>query len=391
MSHDIGRDHLADEILVQFVDGAGAEEIEALKDELGAETLGRTAVIGIERLRLPEGSDLDATLRALNANPIVELTDLNYRVETETAQSVSTNDALFGSQWALENTGSVTVSGNSGFEARLNDIAQNDADIDAVEAWHRSTGEGVVVAVIDTGIDLDHPDLVGNLWRNPGEIAGNGIDDDGNGYVDDVHGYDFGGTQLNVHSDSDANPDDRNGHGTHVAGIIAGEGGNGTGIAGVAPDAQIMALRVGADDSPYLSGFAILQAIEYATANGARVSNNSYGPLGAFHRPVIEAAGAAGQLFVYAAGNSGRNQDGFGPTNSIYDLDNVIAVAASSLDDTLTGFSNYGENTVDLAAPGHYIRSTYLGGDYAVSERHLDGGASRGGGRPRSPSRSRLT
>ncbi|MEM8789988.1 MAG: S8 family serine peptidase [Pseudomonadota bacterium] len=363
--HDMDRAHWADEILVQFAADADPASVAALKAELGAETLGRTAVIGIERLKLPDGADLDATLHALNASALVEMTDLNYQVDRHTSSPFVPNDPTFDLQWGLENDTTFPSFGNEGLRQTMEARARFDADVDASGAWQHTTGEGVVVAVIDTGVELSHPDLNDNLWINPGEIAGNGIDDDGNGYIDDVHGYDFGGERFSVIDDRDSDPSDRDGHGTHVAGIIAAEGGNGIGGTGVAPNAQIMALRVQADDSPYLSGFAILEAIEYATANGARVSNNSYGPLGAFHRSVIEAAGAAGHIFVYSAGNSSQNQDVLNPASTIYDLENVIAVAASTLDDTLAGFSNYGAQTVDLAAPGDLIASTYLGGGYS--------------------------
>ncbi|MEL6478075.1 MAG: S8 family serine peptidase [Pseudomonadota bacterium] len=360
--YDLGKTHAADEILVQFADGADPVEIAWLKAELGAETLGATSVLGIERLSLPEGSDIAAVLDRLADSPLVALADAHYQISANAfAEPVVPNDPNFGIQWALENTGDIASFGDPGFENFLESIAEPDADIDATEAWAHTTGEDVVVAIIDTGIDLDHPDLATNLWVNPGEIAGNGIDDDNNGYIDDIHGFDFGGAQLNVRNDRDNDPTDIQGHGTHVAGIVAADGDNGISTTGVAPDAQVMALRIGSDDSDLLSGFAILEAIEYAVANGARVSNNSYGPIGAFARPVIEAAGEAGHLFVAAAGNDSQDQDAISASQRIWDLDNVISVAASSLDDTLASFSNFGATTVDLAAPGHFILSSALG------------------------------
>ena len=364
--HDISRSHFSNEILIRFVDGADPAAVGALKTALGATTLGTTSLTGIEHLRLPEGNDLDAILQELNQNPLVEMTDLNYEVApVDTQQRFIPDDPLYALQWGLENTGLLPDFGNPGLQAEMEAIAEPDSDIDAADAWEHASGKGVVVAVIDTGIDLDHPDLDGNLWVNPGEIAGNGIDDDNNGYIDDVHGYDFGGAAISVRDDGDSDPSDTNGHGTHVAGIIAAEGGNATGIVGAAYEAEIMVLRVGSDDSRSLSGFAILEAIEYAAANGARISNNSYGKLGAFHRSTIEAVAALDHLFVYAAGNARQDQDPLDPTRTIYDLENVIAVGATTLDDSLASFSNYGANTVDLAAPGEYIPSTYLDGGYA--------------------------
>ncbi|MEM7509086.1 MAG: S8 family serine peptidase [Pseudomonadota bacterium] len=363
--YDLGRAHVSDEILVQFQPDADQQDIDALKASLGAQTLGVTALLGIERLRLLEGTDLDAVLQLLANNPLVAIADPHYQAaNTALGAPVTPNDPDFNLQWGLENTGIIPDFGDPGLQGFLQSFTVVDTDVDASQAWAHSTGEGVVVAVIDTGIDLDHPDLNDNLWINPGEIAGNGIDDDGNGYIDDIHGFDFGGAEISVLDDTDNDPSDTRGHGTHVAGIIAAEGNNGIGITGLAYDAEIMVLRVNADDSDFLSGFAILEAIEYAAANGARVSNNSYSPIGQFAFPVIEAAGALGHLFVTSAGNKGEDQDLL-TGQTVYDLENVIGVAATTLDDTLAGFSNFGATTIDLAAPGFQTLSTHLNGDYA--------------------------
>ena len=363
-AYDLNRAHMSGEILVKFHTDADPAEIDAFKSAIGAEVLGRSALQGIERLALPEGTDLAAVLDLAMSHPAVELADPHYllpRLEEE-EESVKPYDPEFPAQWALENLGDIPDIGDQGLENFLDSIAVEDVDIDATRAWAHSTGADVVVAVIDTGIDLDHPELVGNLWVNPGEIAGDGIDNDNNGYIDDIHGFDFGGLELSLTGDEDADPTDSTGHGTHVAGILAADGSNGIGTSGVAPDAQIMVLRVGADDSNLLSGFAILEAIDYAVANGARISNNSYGPIGNFARSTIEAAGAAGHLFVAAAGNDRTDQDEIPAEERIFDLDNVIAVAATSLDDSLVGSSNFGDETIHLAAPGHFILSTDLDG-----------------------------
>ncbi len=177
------------------------------------------------------------------------------------------------------------------------------ADIAAAAAWDvRTDASGVTVAIIDTGMDLDHEDLAANLWTNPGEVAGNGQDDDHNGYVDDVHGWDF--------SNNDAVPEDDNGHGTHVAGTIGARGNNGVGLSGVAWSVQLMPLKAfNAGGSAATS--AVIAALDYAVANGARLSNNSYtGP--DFMRSEYDAfaaAGAAGHLAIAAAGNAGQNTD----------------------------------------------------------------------------------
>jgi hypothetical protein len=250
------------------------------------------------------------------------------------------NDQFFEDQWGLANTGQF-----GGIAGR---------DIDAAAGWDiRTDATDVPVAIIDTGITLGHPDLVENLWTNPGEIPGNGLDDDGNGFVDDVHGYDF--------VQDDGSPADQNGHGTHVAGIIGARGNNNFGVAGVAWTASLMALRVldangtGRDD-------AIIAALDYAAANGARITNNSYGRVG-FDQALFtafEAAGNAGMLQVVAAGNDGANTDIQPGSPASFRLDSVISVAATNDSDGLAGFSNFGRNTVDLGAPGVHIASTWL-------------------------------
>jgi len=258
------------------------------------------------------------------------------------------DDRLFDYLWGLDNTGSGRVPG------------RQDADIDAPEAWDATTGSGDVrVAVIDTGADLGHPDLAANLWTNPAEVPGNGRDDDGNGFVDDMHGADWVGR--------DGVPDDANGHGTHVAGTVGAQGNDGAGVAGVAWDAALMPLKVlGADGSGSTSD--AIRAYAYAARAGARVVNLSLGgpvPVQA-ERDAI--AALPGVVFVAAAGNDGTDNDMLGSYPCNYDLPNVVCVAATDSYDRLASFSNTGATTVDLAAPGVNIASTYLrstGDDYA--------------------------
>lgn len=238
-------------------------------------------------------------------------------------------------------------------------------NIDAPEAWDKTTGsDSVVVGIIDTGVDYTHPDLVGNIWTNPGEIAGNGIDDDNNGFIDDVHGFDF------VNNDGD--PMDDNHHGTHVAGTIAAQGNNARGVTGVAWNTSIMALKfLSASGSGYTSD--AIRAINYATMMRSqygvniRVLNNSWGGGGysASLDSAIRASEAADILFVAAAGNDGTNNDVNPHYPSSYDVNNVITVAATDRNDNLASFSNYGASSVDIAAPGVGIYSTIAGGYYA--------------------------
>jgi subtilisin family serine protease len=222
----------------------------------------------------------------------------------------------------------------------------------------------VVVAVIDSGIDLSHPALAANIWTNPGEIAGNGLDDDRNGFVDDIHGWNFVA--------NDANVQDGYGHGTHVAGIIGATGNNGVGVTGLNWNVSIMTLRFQDDRGVGYTGDAI-KAVQYATMMrrdygvNVVVVNASWGG-GTGYSSLLETAirdaGSAGITFVAAAGNSGANNDVVTRYPSGYDLPNVIAVGACDSTGTLAGFSDYGATSVDLVAPGTSIYSTLPRGQY---------------------------
>lgn len=287
---------------------------------------------------------LDTVPRAMAS--LSKLKDQVLLVEPDHVMSVQAtpNDGSFSQLWGLHNTG------QSG--------GLVDADVDAPEAWDISTGSrSVVVAVIDTGIDQTHPDLVGNLWTNPDEIAANGIDDDGNGYVDDVHGWDW--------VNADNHPNDDNGHGSHCAGIIGALGNNGSGAAGVCWQVSLLGLKfLNASGSGFESDGA--EAIAYATHMGVSVTSNSYtGPVfSQAMKEVIDAADAAGILFVAAAGNNASNIDASPEYPAAYDSANILSVTASTRTDELAGFSNFGATNVDLAAPGHEIYSTLHNGAY---------------------------
>jgi subtilisin family serine protease len=228
------------------------------------------------------------------------------------------------------------------------------ADIRAPGGWDVTTGGPVTVAVADTGIDYTHPDLAGNVWRNPGEVPGNGIDDDHNGFVDDVNGYDF--------VNGDTAPLDDAGHGTHVAGIIGARGDNHRGTTGVDWKVRLMPVKfLDANGEGDTAGAA--KAIDYAVANGARVINASWSV------PVqsealafaIQNAANRGVLIVAAAGNQGKPSSAAPEFPASYDLPNVISVAATDQRGRLASFSNYGKR-IDLAAPGDSIYSTVPAG-----------------------------
>ena len=295
------------------------------------------------------------------------------------------NDPLFGQLWGLRNLGT----GIHGFGGA---IAGD--DIGATAAWDRTVGSpSVVMADIDSGYRLDDPELGPVVWTNPGEIPGNGIDDDGNGFVDDVHGYDFVGPSTSSPT-SDNDPTDENlisgGHGLHTAGIMGAAGNNGVGVSGVARNARIMPLRACSNQPstnesrcPFSS---ILAAINYAGDNGAKVVNMSLGGNTFTQTEVNAIAAHPGTLFVISAGNDGGNNDGgeaapkghhypcdYRPTVDASPpvagaIDNIVCVAATDQADGLASFSDWGATSVDLGAPGTEILSTFL----AKSDRMVE-------------------
>jgi hypothetical protein len=233
--------------------------------------------------------------------------------------------------------------------------------INAPEVWARGyTGAGVVVAVVDTGVNMNHTELAGSIWTNTREIAGNGIDDDRNGYVDDIHGWDFAA--------NDNNPSDQNGHGTHVAGTIAADK-NGIGSTGVAPDALVMPVRVlGSDGSG--TDVAVAAGIRYAAQNGADIINLSLG--GSFSSAIyaaIQFAQSLDVLVVAAAGNESAAVPS-NPARSSATLSNVLSVGAYSSSNAIASFSNRAGSSgaVQVDAPGVSVYSTsYTGGYVAYS------------------------
>lgn len=268
----------------------------------------------------------------ITASPGVEYVEANTVIRLENTP----DDPQLGSLWGMEK-------------------------ISAEAAWEISTGNrDVVVAVIDSGVDYNHPDLKDNYWFNPGETgvdeqgrnkSNNGIDDDGNGYVDDFRGWNF--------VNNTNNPMDDNDHGTHCAGTIGATGNNGSGVVGVNWNVGIVGLKfISASGSG--STAAAISAIEYATKLGVAMTSNSWGGGGSSNAMLaaIREANEAGVLFIAAAGNSTSNNDSRPHYPSNYKVDNVIAVAATQQNDALASFSSYGRTTVDLAAPGVGILST---------------------------------
>ncbi len=312
----------------------------------------------IEVVEVPRGGRAKL-LEAYRKSGLVEYAEPDYILEA----FVEPNDFRFwdGSMWHLKNTG--IYGGTVG------------ADIDAAIGWNtRTSAADVIVAIVDTGVRYTHEDLVGNMWINPGESGTdangldkrtNGIDDDGNGYIDDVHGI----SAL----DHSGNPADTHGHGTHVAGIVGASTNNGIGISGVAWGVQLMALKfLDAHGQGTISG--AIECLDYARAHGARIVNASWGSTGFSSQALQDAIthlNIEGIILVAAAGNNGGNNDVNPIYPASYNYDNIVSVAATTRTDAPANFSNYGANSVDLAAPGSPVFSTWFGSD--SDYRYVDG------------------
>jgi len=338
-------DAIPDEILVRFKPARAQAAIDDLqaRRKIRVVRSKELARIGWHRIKVAPGRPLKDAVEACRTSPDVLFAEPNYRVHALQGRRLP-NDPRVGELWGMDNTG------QTGGTA--------DADIDAPEAWDMLATSTVVVAVIDTGVDASHPDLAANIWTNAGEVAGNGVDDDGNGFVDDVHGWDF------AYGDND--PADGDGHGTHCAGTIGAVGNNGVGVAGVCWSVKIMPVKF-LDDEGSGSISDAIEAIAYATRMGARVLSNSWGT-NSYSQALgdaIDAADRQGALFVAAAGNDyGSDNDTAPHYPSNFDNPNVIAVAATTHDDGLAAFSNVGATNVDLGAPGQSILSTVPNGGY---------------------------
>jgi thermitase len=274
----------------------------------------------------------EALARALRRFHEVSFAEPDFYVKA----SATPNDPLYPSQYALAPSGT--------------------AFVDAPAAWNTRTSCGKI-AVLDTGIQVNHPDLAPNIWHNSKEIANNGKDDDHNGYVDDYYGF-------NVIAGKGSGIDD-NGHGTHVAGIIAGRGNNGVGVAGVCWSAQLIPVKF-LDSHGRGSTSNAIAGIEYAVKVGAKTVNCSFGSPSKSTALLneVEYARSKGVLIVAAAGNEGENIDKHPEYPASYGAGNILAVAAIGPSGALASFSDYGSSNVDLAAPGEQILSTYTSSGY---------------------------
>ncbi len=330
-----------DEVLVKFRSGVNKSSIHKTNSLIGSNLLENFTNIGWSRIKLPRGLSVEKAIVLYIRSDEVEAAQPNFYYHL----LVTPNDPEF-------------ITGMYGL-----------TNISAPSAWDLTTGSStVVVANIDTGLRYTHEDIAANAWKNPGEIDGNGIDDDGNGFVDDYNGYDF---RYN-----DPDPLDQNGHGTHTAGTIGAVGNNGVGVVGVNWNVRLMSIKIFSPAANDTTTAMLLNAYNYVTLMknrgiNIRVTNNSYGGFGEDDgfdqatKDAINVMGNAGILNVFAAGNRNVNNDIFAAAEfpASYTSPSIISVAASTSTDDRAPFSNYGAISVDLAAPGFFIRSTTNGSD----------------------------
>jgi len=336
------------ELLVKFKPRVSIEASSISHANAGSQVIKHFRKTGIQLAKLRSGLALEEAIELYKKDPNVLYAEPNYMLY---ALDVFPNDPSFNNLWGLHNTGQTggTI----------------DADIDAPEAWQINTGSSnVIVAVIDTGVDYNHQDLAGNMWKNLAELNGiSGVDDDGNGYVDDIYGID---TRNN-----DSDPMDDHSHGTHCAGTIGAVGNNGIGVVGVNWNVKIMALKfISAMGYGYTSD--AIECLEYVIkmkqdyGQNIRITSNSWGGVDYSQAlyDAIQLAGNADILFVAAAGNNKSDNDTYPNYPSNYGLPNIIAVAATDHNDNLASFSNWGLASVDVAAPGVSILSSTPNNNY---------------------------
>lgn len=351
------------EVIVRFKPGTSLEQINQLTAKLHDRLEDRLEYVDNEAIIADEdGLDAETVASQYRALPEVVYAEPNYEINLDPAEDETRNwagdgetagaehgpnDPLFAEQWSLQNTGQ--NGGKAG------------ADIGALRAWDKTTGsDKIVVAVLDTGVDYKHLDLMHNIWMRPANVAE--YKDDDLGTIDDQHGFNA--------TDQDGDPMDDNGHGTHCAGIIGAEGDNSDGIAGVNWKVEIMPLKFLNANGSGTTKDAI-ECINYAIDRkragvNLRIISASWGST-TYSRSLedaIRAAGKEGILFVAAAGNSRTDNDRMPHYPSSYNLPNVVSVAALNRRDELASFSNYGLKSVHVAAPGAEILSTWPGNQY---------------------------
>ncbi|GEM_PF-2211077 len=319
-------DYVNGELIVKFKDEVDDEQREEIRQNFNVEIVKQFNYVGAEVWQLPPGMNVVNMVVQLHEDPVFEYAEPNliitldlpadfeeaggFEIQDNNNDRVIPNDPLFDDLWGMYNTGQ--TGGTEG------------ADIDATRAWTITTGEPILIAIVDTGIDYEHEDLAGNIWE------------------------DIGDNFIDPHDD----PMDGHGHGTHVAGTVAAIGDNEIGVAGVTWNAELMAVKI-FDDAGGTTTTAIVNGIEYTVEQNAQISNHSWGgPFQQIIKDAFEEAKNAGQLVVAAAGNHAADNDINPRFPAAYDLDNIIAVAATNHDDDRANYSAWGPTTVDFAAPG---------------------------------------
>jgi subtilisin family serine protease len=397
------------QVLVKFREGVSRAQERAVHGTVASRVLQRIAGgLGIDHVRLPRGLEVAEAIRRYEADPAVEYAEPNFYRYPTSFPTDPPSDSFYSNLWALNNSGQAHPISDP---LPATAVGSSDADMDVAEAWDTETGDpGVIVAVLDSGVDTSHVDLGANLWVNPGEIPGDGLDNDGNGKADDVNGFDVAEDDAGLLGPATAIGYN---HGTHVAGTIAAVTDNATGVSGVCGGdwdpttpqrgCSIMVIKF-MDDLVDIDGdgnndmvgtlAAELAGIAYARQMGAHIINGSYGgpSWSNAQREAIRKAGAQSDiLFVAAAANDSVDNDMgacFGPSGpcspaypASYNLPHILTVAASNHNDEygyFTGcamagdpmwfcaFTNFGRYSVDVAAPGVDILSTVPGNSYAT-------------------------
>ncbi|UPM56338.1 S8 family serine peptidase [Gottfriedia acidiceleris] len=336
------------ELIVKYKKKVTTGEITTLQKKYSLKSSKKLKNLNAEVVKIPSGESTSEYITKLKKDSNVESVQPNYKYYPSDFDSTPDyfNQGK-GKLWGLNNTGQ-TINESLGKE---------DIDVNAPESWNQygSKLSEVLVGVIDTGVDISHPDLKGKIWTNPGETGdgkeNDGIDNDHDGYVDDVHGWDFYNDDNSVYD-----PLDGDEHGTHVSGTIAAELTiDKKGIVGVAPNVKIVPLKF---LGPYGGTTAdAIEAIEYAKNKGIKITNNSWS--GGEYDPLLEEAiENSNSLFVAAAGNDGMDNDEEGAYPASYESSNILSVAAVDNKGNLASFSNYGAESVDVAAPGVDILSS---------------------------------
>lgn len=338
----VGASYVPDEVVVRFAPGVDGGERADLRRAHRLRAVRRLPVPGLQLVRLAPGRTVPAEVEALEREPGVLYAEPNAYY----APLATPDDPFLGQLWGLHNTGQLV---------NLTDPGTADADIDAPAAWDTTTGSpDVTVAIVDSGVAYDHPDLAPNVWTNPGESGTgketDGLDNDLNGFTDDFRGWDFLG--------DDNEPLDSNGHGTSVAGVVGARGDNAREVTGVNWEVGLMPVRIGGGYQGDITADRITSAFAYAVDNGADVVNASFGATGFSQATLDVIEDAPEVLFVAGAGNDATDNElsPFYPCN--LPAPNVICVAATDNDDALATYSNFGAQSVDLAAPGTTVMST---------------------------------